>query len=103
MQTMREFLLSIVLDNTLGDNLHFMGNVPRFSFHDNSDTDYEALLNVDGNESLKSYADRNQELCKESDQVQGKLANSLATTESKSVIFGRKIQDLEPYVQKLLK
>ncbi len=40
-----------VVDKTLGDNLH-VRNVSKFSFYDNSDTDSETLLNVDGNESL---------------------------------------------------
>ena len=53
-QTANEARVSVitVADKTLGDNLHSMRNVSKFSFYDSSDTDSEALLNVDGNESL---------------------------------------------------
>ena len=57
-----------------------MGNVPRFSFHDNSDTDSEALLNVDGNESLENSEDRSQDLCKESDRELNDRAENEAKT-----------------------
>ena len=46
-----------VADKTLGDNIKSMRNVSNYSFHDTSDTDSEALLNVDGNESLNNLGD----------------------------------------------
>ena len=73
-----------VVDKTLGDNLLFMGNVPRFSFHDNSDTDSEALLNVDGNELLENSEDRSQDLCKESDQELNDRAENEAKTKAET-------------------
>ena len=42
-----------VEDEALGDKIHSIRNVSKYSFLDTSDTDSEALLNVDGNESIK--------------------------------------------------
>ena len=50
-----------VEDKTPCDKIHSMRNVSKysFSFHDTSDTDSEALLNVDGNESIKDPEEAN--------------------------------------------
>ena len=42
-----------VADKTPGDNLHSTRNIFKLSFHENSDTDSDSLLNVDGNELLQ--------------------------------------------------
>ena len=48
-----------VEDKTLGDKIHSIRNVSKCSFLDTSDTDSEALLNVDGNESFKDPEEAN--------------------------------------------
>ena len=48
-----------VTDKTLGVDLHSAKNIHKLSFHDNSDTDSEELLNVDGNESLQDLEEAN--------------------------------------------
>ncbi len=48
-----------VEDKTLGDKIHSIRKVSKYSFLDTSDTDSEALLNVDGNESIKDPEEAN--------------------------------------------
>lgn len=69
-QTANDARVSVVnvADKTLGDNLHSMRNVSKFSFH--------AVLNVDGNESIQDLDDLNQG-----------FSNSLANEQSANTLY----------------
>ena len=79
-----------VTDKTLGEDIHSRRNTSKFSFHDNSDTESEFLLNVDGNESLQNLEEPVSESSKELDQAQNKLAKS---QDSKSPLGQNKLAE----------